>query len=54
MADIDLSQIESYIAKQAVITAVYQDTVIVMKCKSGYAEIAVLRAYYKLHKTVPV
>lgn len=40
-ADIDLSQIESYIAKQAVITAVYQDSVIVMKCKSGYAEIAV-------------
>lgn len=41
MADIDLSQIESYSAKQTAITAVYLDTVLVMKCKSGYADTAV-------------
>lgn len=41
MAGIDLSQLDDYIAKQAVITAVYMDTVIVMKCKPGYADTAV-------------
>lgn len=41
MADIDPAQLESYTAKQSAITAVYPDTVLVMKCKSGYADTAV-------------
>ena len=41
MADIDPAQLESYTAKQSAITAVYPDTVLVMKCKSGYKDTAV-------------
>ncbi|MGN0679950.1 MAG: DUF4358 domain-containing protein [Oscillospiraceae bacterium] len=41
MAGIDLSQLESYTAKQSTITAVYPDTVLVMKCKQGYADEAI-------------
>lgn len=41
MAGIDLSQVESYVVKQAAITAVYMDTVVVMKCKKGYADTAI-------------
>ncbi|MGN0670310.1 MAG: DUF4358 domain-containing protein [Oscillospiraceae bacterium] len=41
MAGIDLSQLESYTAKQTAITAVYPDTVLVMKCKPDYADTAV-------------
>lgn len=38
---LDMEQIESYIAKQAVITSVDLDTVVIVKCKSGYAAEAV-------------
>lgn len=41
MAGIDLSQLESYTAKISPVPAVDLDTVLVMKCKSGYAETAV-------------
>lgn len=41
MSGIDLSQIESYVVKQAVVSSVTPDTVAVMKCKSGYADTAV-------------
>ena len=38
---LDMEKVESYIAKQAVITAVNQDTVVIVKCKDGYADEAV-------------
>lgn len=41
MAGIDLSQLESYTAKISPVPAVDLDTVLVMKCKSGYADTAV-------------
>ena len=41
MTGIDLSQIESYVAKITAIPSVDLDTLIVMKCKQGYADEAV-------------
>lgn len=41
MADIDFSQVESYVLKRAVVSAVNPDIIAVMKCKSGYADTAV-------------
>lgn len=45
---LDLTKTESYIVKQAAVAAVQQDTVAVVKCKSGYADEAVnqLNDYY--------
>lgn len=41
MATIDLSQVESYVAKITTIPSVNPDTVVVIKCKPGYADTAV-------------
>ena len=41
MAGVDLSQLDSYVLKQARVSAVDPDTVAVMKCKAGYADTAV-------------
>lgn len=41
MAGIDLSQVESYVAKIAVVSSVNLDTVVAIKCKPGYADTAV-------------
>ena len=41
MADIDMSKVSSYVGKQALVTALNMDTVIVLNCKDGYAEEAV-------------
>lgn len=41
MAEIDLSQVESYVAKIAVVSSVNLDTVVAIKCKPGYADTAV-------------
>lgn len=41
MAGIDLLQVESYVAKIAAVPSVNLDTVVAMKCKSGYADTAV-------------
>ena len=39
--DLDLSKIESYVAKQNSISSVHPDTVIILKVKDGYADTAV-------------
>lgn len=41
MAGIDLSQVEDYVAKITTIPSVNPDTVVVIKCKPGYADTAV-------------
>lgn len=38
---LDMEKVESYIVKQAVITSVDLDTVVIVKCKDGYADEAV-------------
>lgn len=38
---IDFSQVDEYVIKQARVSAVNPDTVVVLKCKSGYADTAV-------------
>ncbi len=41
MSEVDLTQIEEYIVKQTNVPSVNLDTVIVLKCKNGYADEAV-------------
>lgn len=41
MSGIDLSQVESYVAKIAEVSSVNLDTVVAIKCKPGYADTAV-------------
>ena len=41
VSTIDFSQVDDYIIKQATVSAVNPDTVVVLKCKSGYADTAV-------------
>lgn len=41
MAGIDLSQVDSYVAKIAAVPSVNLDTVVAIKCKTGYADTAV-------------
>lgn len=41
IAALDLEQLESYVAKQAAVPAVDLDSVVVVKCKPGYADEAV-------------
>lgn len=38
---LDMEKVESYIVKQAVVTSVDLDTVVIVKCKDGYADEAV-------------
>ena len=38
---IDFSQVDDYVIKQATVSAVNPDSVVVLKCKSGYADTAV-------------
>jgi len=41
VSTIDFSQVDDYVIKQATVSAVNPDTVVVLKCKSGYADTAV-------------
>lgn len=41
VSSIDFSQVGDYVIKQARVSAVNPDTVVVLKCKSGYADTAV-------------
>lgn len=52
MADLDLSKINAYVGKQAAVTAVNMDTVIVLDCKDGYAEEAVKTLNENFGRTV--
>ena len=52
MGELDMAKIESYVGKQALVTALNLDTVVVVKCKDGYAEDAVKLLNASFNRTV--